>query len=130
MGGRRFVDSPACVPPISVDRTLVRKGNKVEWFRARLDAKQWREEVEILDEELSRTAAFFTRMSELWNTLANRSTLRGYSEYAHQKADMFARRSNDAKEWHKWAVGKDIEQSKSVDLASRTCYSCLLIGSC
>ncbi|KLO12124.1 hypothetical protein SCHPADRAFT_941460 [Schizopora paradoxa] len=88
------------------------EGNKVEWFRARIDAKQWREEVEILDEELGRTAAYFTKMSELWSTLAEQSTLCGSSEYAYQKANMFSRRAKDAKDWHTWALSADKEQAE------------------
>ena len=34
-------------------------GNKVEWFRARLDLQQWREELEILEEEFKRGFMYF-----------------------------------------------------------------------
>lgn len=84
-------------------------GNKVEWFRARIDLRQWREEIEILDEELKRTAAWFKRMSSLWHSLAGQSSARGYSEYAHQKAVMFARRSEETVEHHSKALTAELD---------------------
>lgn len=89
-------------------------GNKVEWFRAKIDLQQWREELEILDEEFKRTARWFTKMSELWTVLALRSPLvsRGFAEYAHHKADIFKRRSEDASEEHIWALTVDLVTGK------------------
>lgn len=85
----------------------------MEWFRAKIDLKQWREEVEILDEELTRTARWFSKMGDLWRALASGSTSskRGFSEYAYQKADMFARRSMDAQEHHRRALAVDVKKA-------------------
>ncbi len=72
---------------------------------------QWKEEVEILDAELERTAAWFAKMSDLWRELSNTeiSSKRGYSEYAHQKADMHARRSAETRTKHQWAVNAELK---------------------
>ena len=85
-------------------------GNKVEWFRARIDLKQWREEVETLNEELTRTAKWFDCMSSLWRSLAARASKQGYAEYAHQKASMFSRRARNAELWHTWALNAELEK--------------------
>lgn len=90
-------------------------GNKVEWFRAKIDLQQWREESEILDEELKRSARWFGNKSELWNTLASRvlPAPRGFSEYACHKADMFLRRSTEVIEYHNWALTVDIHAKEN-----------------
>ena len=75
---------------------------------------QWKEEVEILEEELKRTEVFFAKVSENWKTLAAQevSRKRGYTEYALQKADMNARRSSEAKFKLAAALAVDITESE------------------
>ena len=80
---------------------------------------QWKEEVEILEEELKRTQAFFGKMSENWKTLAAKeaSKKRGYAEYALQKSDMNARRSSEAK--FKLAAALAVDITKTEDPKKR-----------
>ena len=80
-------------------------GNKVEWFRAKIDLQQWKEELEILDEELKRTARWFATMSKIWREKAMESRQgSGFSEYAYHKSDMFSRRSKEAVDKRKLAL--------------------------
>ncbi len=74
---------------------------------------QWKEEAEILDAELERTTAWFAKMSDLWKELSNKETSskRGYSEYAHQKADMHARRSAETRAKHQWAANTELKNN-------------------
>lgn len=101
--------------PLILSDASATKDNRVEWFRARHEMTQWKEEIEILDAELQRTAAWFATMSDLWKTLADSdiSPKLGYSPYAYQKSDMHARRSAEAKNLHNWAKTAEIKLPKS-----------------
>ncbi len=72
----------------------------MEWFRARQDTRQWKEEVEILEAELERTRRFFSWMSSIWTQLTAGPSKPGYAEYAHEKADMHATRAKECKGPH------------------------------
>lgn len=60
-------------------------------------------------------------MSELWRTSAGMSPARGFSEYAHQKADMFARRSQDTVDRHKEALAAVLDVTGKGKGKSCTC---------
>lgn len=70
--------------------------DRVEWFRARQDALQWKEEVEILEAEITRCRRWFTKMAGVWRKLAIESQKPGYAAYAHEKADIFLRRASES----------------------------------
>ncbi|KAK7021435.1 hypothetical protein R3P38DRAFT_2435965, partial [Favolaschia claudopus] len=42
----------------------------VQWFRARADMERWQEEVEILAQEFRRSIKGFTKMRDVWTSLA------------------------------------------------------------
>lgn len=94
-------EGTVCPLGLGVQYILIQyAGNKVEWFRAKLDLKQWNEEVEILNEELTRSAKWFEKMGENWRILGARKLNRGASEYTYQKAHMYVRRAKEARVLH------------------------------
>lgn len=44
--------------------------DRVQWFRQLAARDRWREEVDILEEEIRRLIRGFTKMADVWNTLA------------------------------------------------------------
>jgi len=67
----------------------------VKWFRERSARNRLREEKEILEEELKRTAHSFSYLRGMWKTLAGRSSALGEASYAHKQAAMFERLEAD-----------------------------------
>lgn len=59
---------------------------KVEWFRFSAKATRWREELNILKEEIKRTQRFFSHRSQEWNSIKERCGTglleRGMAAYA------------------------------------------------
>ncbi len=77
MGRRRCVSAPFLL--FCVCLTFTSAGNRVEWFRAKLNLQQWREESEILNEELKRTANWSDKMLSLWGILGDQLLKCGFS---------------------------------------------------
>lgn len=67
----------------------------MKWFRERSARNRLREEKEILEEELKRTARSLSYLREIWKTLARRSSALGGVSYAHKQAAMFERLEAD-----------------------------------
>ena len=76
------------------DRNSENLGRRVQWFRARLDALQWKEEEEILESEMERLFTFNVFMCDSWRMLGDRKGSPGHREYAMQAADVYARRAD------------------------------------
>jgi len=70
----------------------------VQYFRAKLDQTQWREETEILACELQRTFQWFAKLCHTWRLLAGMAPSTAYAAYAHQAADIYARRAQRCRE--------------------------------
>lgn len=45
---------------------------RVEWLKARAQRDRWREEVELLTAEITRTVSFFDRQADRWTQLTGR----------------------------------------------------------
>ena len=69
--------------------------DRVKWFRERSARNRLREEKEILEEELKRTANSFSYLTRMWKNLAGRSSALGEVSYAHKQAAMFERLGAD-----------------------------------
>ena len=67
----------------------------MKWFRERSARNRLREEKEILEEELKRTARSFSYLRGMWKNLAGRSSAPGEASYAHKQAAMFKRLEAD-----------------------------------
>jgi hypothetical protein len=67
--------------------------------------ERWIEEVEIVEEEFRRLVRSCDTMSRTWISLAAASTKVGYAAYARQKADMFHKMAEDARNRFKTAKG-------------------------
>lgn len=84
------------------------KVERVRWFRARAARDRYKEELEILDEEFRRTQHSFTRTSEIWKKIGEKTfalkkgcrVASGYRAFAHQQATIYARLADGAiKHW-------------------------------
>ena len=71
---------------------------RVQYFRAKLDRKQWQEEIEILLCELERTFRWFAAMSSTWRTLSEQTETPAHAAYCHQAADTFSLRATRCRE--------------------------------
>lgn len=68
----------------------------MKWFWERSSRNRLREEKEILEEELKRTARSFSYLRGMWKTLADRSSALGEACYAHKQAAVFERLEADS----------------------------------
>ena len=66
---------------------------RVQYFRSKLDRKQWQEEIEILTCEIERTFKWFASNCNAWRTLAEQSNEPAFASYCHQAADVQALRA-------------------------------------
>jgi len=91
-------DSTSVFLPLVIPYLRRQQAYRVQYFRAKLDRTQWREEVEILESEMSRIFKWFARLCHTWQLLAAKSTSDAFSAYAHQTADVYARRAVQCRE--------------------------------
>ncbi|KAJ3567379.1 hypothetical protein NP233_g6404 [Leucocoprinus birnbaumii] len=74
--------------------------DRVRWFRERAAVERLKEELEILEEEFRRVHTSFSRMNEVWTTLAKNSKSAGFASYALRQAHMHASFAREA--WTAW----------------------------
>ena len=66
---------------------------RVQYFRSKLDRKQWQEEIDILLCKLERTFRWFAAMSSTWRSLAEQAETPAHASYCHQAADIYSLRA-------------------------------------
>ncbi|KAJ3576610.1 hypothetical protein NP233_g319 [Leucocoprinus birnbaumii] len=74
--------------------------DRVRWFRERAAVERLKEELEILEEEFRRVHISFSRMNEVWKTLAKNSKSAGFASYALRQAHMHSSFAREA--WIAW----------------------------
>ena len=102
---------------------------KVQWFRAQADTERWVEEVDLLEEEFRRLIRSCNKMEAVWLELAASvsqkyqplSTTRkmpgphpGYTSYAYQKADMYKKMEENARNLFQEAGGEWPDSTESL----------------
>ena len=77
-----------------------RSANRVRWFRAKAELDRWNEEVCILEAEFARTARTFEFLSNAWaqSVKGPIGDKRGYSAFASERSDMYARMARNCSE--------------------------------
>ncbi|KAJ7443174.1 hypothetical protein B0H11DRAFT_1881567 [Mycena galericulata] len=79
------------------------EGDRVQWFRAEAEMQRWQEQKEQKLVELLRTIRSFVKMQSVWTKLGDMhlSNHPGHAAYAWQKASMYERRAEEAREYVK-----------------------------
>ncbi|KAF6748307.1 hypothetical protein DFP72DRAFT_760226, partial [Ephemerocybe angulata] len=73
------------------------EGDRVHWFRAEAEMERWREQWEIKLVEFLRCIRSFTKMSDVWKTLSDRTSDMSYAIYANKKSAMYMQMAGDVK---------------------------------
>ncbi|KDQ05485.1 hypothetical protein BOTBODRAFT_182533 [Botryobasidium botryosum FD-172 SS1] len=70
----------------------LKEADKVLWFQCRAQVKRWREETEIIVEELRRCTKFFGAYETAWGKLIERGReMEGRSAFCQKKVNMYRR---------------------------------------
>ncbi|KAJ6563365.1 hypothetical protein DFH09DRAFT_1477218 [Mycena vulgaris] len=74
------------------------EGDRVQWFRAEAEMQRWQEQKEQKLVELLRAIRSFVKMQSVWSQLGeSQANQPGHAAYARQKAWMYERRAEDAR---------------------------------
>ena len=88
---------------VLLDQTVL--VDRVRWFRAKAEAERYKEEIEILEEEIRRTFTSFSRLRTVWEALAHGPHKSGYSSYAYKIAASWGKLADDmSSRWHGLSV--------------------------
>ncbi|KAK7027904.1 hypothetical protein VNI00_015120 [Paramarasmius palmivorus] len=87
------------------DNAWLTEMNRVKWFRDRALLDRYKEELEILEAEYTRSCVFHEKMTEIWTALAKESQSDGefgYTAYAQKQAAVYQMLREDITEhWEK-----------------------------
>lgn len=84
--------------PVRLDSLNLVLGDRVQWFRAEAEMQRWQEQKEQKLVELLRTIRSFVKMQSVWSQLGDsHANQPGHAAYARQKAWMYERRAEDAR---------------------------------
>ncbi|KAF6746393.1 hypothetical protein DFP72DRAFT_1152449 [Ephemerocybe angulata] len=73
------------------------EGDRVHWFRAEAEMERWREQWEVKLIEFLRCIRSFTKMSDVWKSLSDRSSDTSYAIYANKKSAMYMQMAGNVK---------------------------------
>ena len=83
--------------------------DRVKWFRDRAARDRAREEKEILDAEFQRTIQSFTKMSDIWSTLAGKNASKhSNAAYARKQATLYDALAKDCRKIHDKAIALQV----------------------
>jgi hypothetical protein len=103
--------------------------DRVKWFRDRAARDRAREELEILKAEFERTKLSFTKMSDVWTTLAAKdATCRSSAAYAHKQASLYDALAEDCRKMYDKAIALQVKSSSNVSPLSSLWSSSLTIA--
>lgn len=89
--------------------------DRVKWFRDRAARDRAREEMEILKAEFDRTRLSFTKMSDVWTTLAAKNaTCHSNAAYAYNQASLYCALAEDCGKMYDKAIALQIKSSSNV----------------
>ena len=89
--------------------------DRVKWFRDHAARDRTREEREILKAEFNRTILSFTKMSDVWSTLAAKNaTCHSSAAYAHKQAAFYHALAEDCQEMYDKAIALEVESSSNI----------------
>lgn len=101
----------------SLDANLLEEVMRVQFLDVKVNHDRWKEEVELLEAEITRTIDYFKYFAGEWRALAKRSTSRGRRAYGYRMASTYDQLAKKAATF----PSPNDESSNGTSASSSTC---------